>query len=111
MPGFGHPSYPDGDPRGALLLELAAKHRPRSPAVGLAKRIVEAVREMVNQEPNVDFGVATLCRALELPPTAPLTLLGLARTAGWIAHALEQYEEGRVIRPRERYSGEPPRRP
>jgi citrate synthase len=110
MPGFGHPSYPEGDPRGRLLLELAARHRPRSSAVALAKRIAAAVREMVNQEPNVDFGVATLCRALELPPSAPLTLLGLARTAGWIAHALEQYEEGRVIRPRERYAGEPPQR-
>jgi citrate synthase len=108
MPGFGHPSYPGGDPRGELLLELAARQRPRSPAVAAAKRIVDAVREMVNQAPNVDFGVVTLCRALELPPAAPLTLLGLARTAGWIAHALEQYEEGRVIRPQARYSGEPP---
>jgi citrate synthase len=109
MPGFGHPSYPNGDPRGKLLLELAAKHRGRSAAVAVAKRITEAVREMMNQEPNVDFGVVTLCRALELPAAAPLTLLGLARTAGWIAHALEQYEEGRVIRPRSRYAGEPPR--
>lgn len=109
MPGFGHPSYPAGDPRGALLLELAADHCPRSPAMALAKRVVDAVREMVNQEPNVDFGVVTLCRALELPAAAPLMLLGLARTAGWIAHALEQYEEGRVIRPRARYAGQPPR--
>jgi citrate synthase len=109
MPGFGHSSYPNGDPRGKLLLELASRHVPRSPAVGAAKRICESVREMTGLEANVDFGVVTLCRALELPPAAPLTLLGLARTAGWIAHALEQYEEGRVIRPRERYAGEPPR--
>jgi citrate synthase len=108
MPGFGHPIYPSGDPRGALLLELAAAHDPRSSALAAANRIVAAVREMVNQEPNVDFGVATLCRVLELPATAPLTLLGLGRMAGWIAHALEQYEEGRVIRPRARYAGEPP---
>ena len=67
------------------------------------------MRELTSQEANVDFGVVTLCRALELPVAAPLTLLGLARTAGWIAHALEQYEEGRVIRPRARYAGEPPR--
>jgi citrate synthase len=108
MPGFGHPSYPAGDPRAALLLQLAAEHCPRSAAVTVAKRVVDAVREMVNQEPNVDFGVVTLCRALELPAAAPLMLLGLGRTAGWIAHALEQYEEGRVIRPRARYAGEPP---
>lgn len=109
MPGFGHPSYPNGDPRGKLLLELASRHRPRTAAVVAARRITEAVRELTSQEANVDFGVVTLCRALELPVAAPLTLLGLARTAGWIAHALEQYEEGRVIRPRARYAGEPPR--
>jgi len=108
LPGFGHPSYPNGDPRGKLLLELATRHRPRSAAVAAAKGIAAAVGEMMKQEPNVDFGVVTLCRALELPAAAPLTLLGLARTAGWVAHALEQYEEGKVIRPRSRYAGEPP---
>lgn len=110
MPGFGHASYPNGDPRGTLLLDMALKSCPRSPVVAVAQKVAEAVREMVNQEPNVDFGVVTLCRALELPPGAPLTLLGLARTAGWIAHALEQYQEGRVIRPQARYAGEPPQR-
>ena len=108
MPGFGHASYPEGDPRGALLLDMAIRHCPRSPVVAVAQKVAEAVSEMVNQRPNVDFGVVTLCRALELPPAAPLTLLGLARTAGWIAHALEQYQEGRVIRPQARYAGEPP---
>jgi hypothetical protein len=37
-----------------------------------------------------------------------LALLGVARTVGWIAHALEQYQEGRVIRPRAQYAGAPP---
>lgn len=109
MPGFGHPSYPQGDPRGALLLDLACKARPRSPVVAVACKVMEAVHEVTGQRPNVDFGVVTLCRALDLPAAAPLTLLGLARTAGWIAHAIEQYGEGRVIRPTARYDGEPPR--
>jgi len=109
MPGFGHPSYPQGDPRGALLVELARQARPRSPVVALARKVSEAVAELTGQGPNVDFGVATLCRTLDLPAAAPLTLLGLGRTAGWIAHALEQYGEGRVIRPTARYDGEPPR--
>lgn len=109
MPGFGHISYPKGDPRASLLLDMAVKHRPKSPVVATAQRVVTAVREMVNQEPTVDFSVVTLCRALELPAAAPLTLLALGRTAGWIAHALEQYEEGRVIRPKASYAGELPR--
>ena len=44
-----------------------------------------------------------------LPPAAPLLLLGVARVVGWIAHGLEQYQEGRAIRPRARYAGALPR--
>jgi citrate synthase len=108
LPGFGHPLYADGDPRGAVLLQLIAERRPNAPDAALALTLVDTVREVTNQQPNVDFGVVTLCRALRLPPSAPLALLGVARTVGWIAHALEQYQEGRVIRPRARYAGPQP---
>jgi citrate synthase len=108
MPGFGHPLYPDGDPRGALLMQLAAERRPKSPGLALALALADAVRELMNQQPTVDFGVVTLCRALELPPGAPLALLGLGRVVGWIGHGLEQYQEGRAIRPRARYAGDLP---
>ena len=109
MPGFGHPLYPQGDPRGALLMQLVAAHRPRSPEVALSLALVEAVRELMDQQPTVDFGVVTLCRALGLPAGAPLALLGVGRIVGWIAHGLEQYQDRREIRPRARYAGEPPR--
>ena len=108
VPGFGHPLYPEGDPRGALLMRLVAEHRPKSPDVKLALALQEAVRDLMNDHPTVDFGVVTLCRALRLPPGAPLALLGVGRVVGWIAHGLEQYQEGREIRPRARYAGEPP---
>lgn len=108
IPGFGHPRYPDGDPRGALLMELVAKHCGQSREAELAANLSEAVLDLMGDRPNVDFGVVTLCRALGLPDGAPHTLLALGRTAGWIAHALEQYDDGKIIRPRARYSGEPP---
>lgn len=108
LPGFGHPLYPDGDPRGAVLMDLLVERRPKAPEVVLAQTLVETVAEVTGQRPNVDFGVVTLCRALRLPPSAPLALLGVARTVGWIAHALEQYQEGRVIRPRAQYAGPQP---
>lgn len=108
VPGFGHPLYPAGDPRGALLMQLVTEHRGRARDVVLATALVHAVRDLTGQLPNVDFGVVTLCRALRLPPGAALALLGIGRTVGWIAHGLEQYQEARLIRPRARYSGEPP---
>lgn len=108
LPGFGHPLYPAGDPRGAFLMQLIAEHRPKSPEVKLALALTEAVRELMNEHPTVDFGVVTLCRALGLPPGAALSLLGVGRVVGWIAHGLEQYQEGREIRPRARYAGDLP---
>lgn len=108
IPGFGHPLYPAGDPRGALLMQLVTEHRGKARDVVLATALVHAVRDLTGQQPNVDFGVVTLCRALRLPPGSALALLAIGRTVGWIAHGLEQYQEGRLIRPRARYAGEPP---
>ncbi|WP_350341687.1 citrate/2-methylcitrate synthase [Candidatus Flexifilum breve] len=45
---------------------------------------------------------------LALPEDAPLTLFALGRTAGWIAHAVEQYATGELIRPRAVYTGSKP---
>lgn len=109
IPGFGHPLYPAGDPRGAFLMELLREHRARSPEVRRAMALVNTVGDLMGEKPTIDFGVVAVCRALELPPSAPLALLGIARVVGWIAHGLEQYEEGREIRPRARYAGEMPR--
>ncbi len=105
MPGFGHPLYPEGDPRGALLMELARERCGKSKGVAVASALADAVREFMGEHPTVDFGLVTVCRGLELPSHAPLALLALGRTIGWIAHAIEQYGEGRLIRPRARYTG------
>jgi citrate synthase len=50
-----------------------------------------------------------MCRTLGLPAGSELTLFALGRTAGWIAHAFEQYDQGGLIRPRARYIGPAPR--
>ncbi|CAG9219648.1 Citrate synthase (si) [Burkholderia vietnamiensis] len=44
-------------------------------------------------------------RTLALPAGAAFTLFAAGRTAGWIAHAIEQYADGKLIRPRARYVG------
>jgi citrate synthase len=107
LPGFGHPLYPDGDPRATLLLTLAKKYG-RGAGLELADKLIDAARNLTGEHPTVDFALVTLARALGLPAGGPLTLFFLGRTIGWIAHAIEQYEDPRLIRPRARYLGPRP---
>ncbi len=93
LPGFGHPLYPQGDPRGEALVELAGGLPADWPAQG--------------ESPNLDAGLVALRRARGWPRGVAATLFAVGRTAGWIAHALEQAEQG-PIRPRARYTGTEP---
>lgn len=101
MPGFDHPLYPDGDPRAAAL--LAAFDLPP-----LLDELFAATRAATGLEPNIDFALVSLARALKLPADAPFILFATARSAGWTAHAIEQLQSGRLIRPRARYVGPTP---
>jgi citrate synthase len=106
IPGLGHPLYPEGDPRAGALLAAAAAALPS--AQGRIEETVAAARRLIGQHPNVDFALATLTTALGLPIGAALSLFVVGRTVGWIAHAIEQYETGVLIRPRARYTGPRP---
>lgn len=105
IPGFGHPLYPEGDPRGRALLALAQEARPNSTAVHLAHTIAQTTHDLVGLLPTLDFGLVTLSLALQLPPGSPLALFAIGRTTGWIGHALEQQTLKQLIRPRARYTG------
>jgi citrate synthase len=108
IPGFGHPLYPEGDPRGTLLFEAVAEGWPGSEATGFLRAAREAGSSLVGDHPTLDFGLVVLRRALKLPAGSALVLFALGRTAGWIAHAKEQYALGTLIRPRAVYRGVPP---
>jgi citrate synthase len=107
VPGFGHPLYPAGDPRAVLLLRLAqasgneVEWRP-------IRNLWRAGSELLHDSPNLDFGLAAVTRTYVLPDQAPLLLFALGRTIGWMAHAIEEYASGQLIRPRARYTGPPP---
>lgn len=106
LPGFGHFLYPDGDPRAAAILTAVGE------AVPAARTAIEAAMtagtRLTGRLPNVDFALAAATAALKLPPNAALGLFVVGRTVGWIAHAIEQYESGGLIRPRARYIGPRP---
>ena len=105
VPGFGHPLYAGGDPRARLLLNMMSELAPRDPRVALIQAVAGEVRQLVDLRPTIDFALASLARLLTLPAGSALTIFALGRTIGWIAHAIEQYEIGQIIRPRARYSG------
>ncbi|HUL83511.1 MAG TPA: citrate synthase family protein [Gammaproteobacteria bacterium] len=102
--GFGHPLYPGGDPRAAVLLARL----PKTKGAKYARDLVSAARDVLGEAPNVDFALVALARALGLPDGAALTLFAIGRTIGWIGHAIEQYQQNAIIRPRAKYVGENP---
>ena len=96
IPAFGHKLYPNGDPRAAALL-------PSLPARSQAQRLINAMQEMTGIAPNIDFALLMLEQRLRLPTGAAFALFAVGRTVGWIAHALEQWRDGTLIRPRAVY--------
>ena len=93
LPGFGHRLYPEGDPRARLLLELVRSAVPGAIALGTVDRLIAAVRRRAQLEPNVDLALAVLAAVARMPFDAGETVFTVARTAGWIAHAIEEYGE------------------
>ncbi len=105
VPGFGHTLYPRGDPRTAPLLEAARRLAPRSRVVRSVDALVDAMQLAGAPRPTLDVGLVALSGALQLGPGAPVTVFAIGRTAGWIAHVLEQRQAGFLLRPRARYVG------
>ena len=106
LSGFGHPLYPDGDPRARVLLDVLTECAPARSAIAEIHALARGVRETTGTEPNLDYALAAIERVLCLPAGAAFTLFAVGRVVGWIAHAMEQSADGRLIRPRARYIGE-----
>jgi citrate synthase len=98
IPGFGHPLYPDGDVRARALLE-------RANLSSVFEDLRTNAERLIGELPNVDFALAVLAASTRLPRDAPFILFAVARSVGWIAHALEQSQSPGLIRPRARYVG------
>ena len=103
--GFGHQLYPDGDPRAALLLEMLREASPKSKELAFARSLASAGASVLGEQPTIDFALVTMARVLALPADAALAMFAIGRTIGWIAHAIEQYGQNTIIRPRARYVG------
>jgi citrate synthase len=112
IPGFGHRVYRVDDARARVLRGMAksmAEATGRAKLFEVAERVYDAMRSRTNLPVNVDFFSAVVYDALGIPPDFCTSIFAVGRIAGWCAHALEQYADNRLIRPRGLYIGSPPR--
>ena len=109
IPGFGHFVYESGDPRAVLLLAQVRRAAPASARLAVADAVLAEMRRRSLPEPNIDFALAVLAGVAGMIPGAGEAVFAVARTAGWLAHALEEYARRTPLRPRALYTGPPPR--
>jgi citrate synthase len=103
-PGFGHPMYPQGDPRALAILEALKRTFPKRQTETIF-RIASEVQDLSGRAPHLDFALSAMSLLLGLPRGSAQGLFLVGRTVGWIGHAMEQYAAGALIRPRARYVG------
>ena len=112
--GFGHRVYKAMDPRALIykvelkkLAEEAKNNVWYDISIAIEKTVL---RELVEKKgkpiyTNVDFYTAGIYKYLNIPVELSNAVFALGRIAGWTAHALEQYSDNRLIRPRAKYVG------
>jgi citrate synthase len=106
--GFGHRLYPDGDPRARVLLAHLRRAAAGSPRLEVVEAVLDTTGRRGLPAPNVDLALAALAHVTGMTRGAGEAVFAVARTAGWIAHALEEYDRNTPIRPRARYTGPAP---
>jgi citrate synthase len=109
IPGFGHRLYREADPRAEFLF-AAMERLPRyADALGATRRLIATVRSRTSRVPNLDLALATLAIGAGMADDAGQTLFAIARTAGWIAHIVDEYAQDPLrLRPESRYDGPRP---
>ncbi|HEY2691368.1 MAG TPA: citrate synthase [Streptosporangiaceae bacterium] len=105
IPGFGHFVYQTGDPRAVLLLDLIRQAAPDSDRLAVAEAVLAEARRRALPAPNIEFALAVLATVAGMSPGSGEAVFATARTAGWLAHALEEYARATPIRPRGVYTG------
>ncbi|WP_333737100.1 citrate/2-methylcitrate synthase [Streptomyces sp. IBSBF 2806] len=112
VPGLGHRLYPGEDPRARALFALLEEIPEAAPALAAARDVVATTARHAPLHANVDLALAVLTASSGMEASAAETIFAVARTAGWVAHALEEYGERPLrMRPSGHYVGPRPPRP
>ena len=114
--GFGHRVYKNFDPRAKIIREMChevlAELGVNDPLLDVAMKLEEAALKdeyFIQRKlyPNVDFYSGIIYKALNIPTEMFTVMFAIARTAGWVAHWLEQQTDpdAKIGRPRQIYTG------
>jgi citrate synthase len=114
--GFGHRVYKNFDPRAKIIREMCYKVLNELGIQDPLLEVAMALEDVALKDdyfierklyPNVDFYSGIIYKALKIPVEMFTVMFAIARTAGWIAHWLEQNQERdvKIGRPRQIYVG------
>jgi citrate synthase len=112
--GFGHRVFHGNDPRAEAMRRAMQAMGPHAGRLDFADRLEKAVATAIQRvkpgrtlPPNVEIMAALLLDAVGILREAFTLVFAVARSAGWLAHAMEQQKTGRMIRPISAYVGPP----
>jgi citrate synthase len=108
LPGFGHAVYHGRDPRAEALLELLGTAAPDPERHAIVLRVLELAGRHDGPAPNVDFALGAVSDCLGLAPGSAEAIFAIGRSAGLVAHALEEYPHRLRFRARATYVGPVP---
>ncbi len=105
VPGFGHAVYEGPDPRAPVLLDAVEASRPPRDLWRAASGVLDVMTSAGGPHANVDFALGVLAETMRMVDGAGEAIFAIARSAGWIAHGLEEYQHRLRYRIRATYTG------
>jgi citrate synthase len=111
--GMGHREYKVKDPRSFVMekfLHELSEKKGDSRNLSILTKLEKSFRSRMDQKgkplyPNVDFFSGSVYSLLGIPQQLFSPIFAMARSAGWLAHILEQRKDNRLFRPECLYTG------